>query len=192
MRIAITTPTGHIGGEVTRLLLSSGAKLVLLARNRNRVQEFERVGAQIRVGSQDNEKFVTEATVGADALLWVTPPNMACDNVRAFQAACGRAAAAVRANRISRVVNISSIGAQSGEGNGPINGLHDVELLLNAFLLTVALDLGDHQPGVPDLFQRSTYIADLCRPDYRFYFFHRNLPLYSPDAFFAGADTHGF
>lgn len=133
MRIAITTPTGHIGRKVTRMLLGSGAKLVLLARDRDRVQEYERVGAQIRVGSVDNEMFVTEATIGADALLWVTPPNMTCPDMRAFQIACGRAAAgAIRANRIPRVVNISSIGAQQAEGNGPINGLHDVERQLNA------------------------------------------------------------
>ena len=67
-----------------------------------------------------------------DALFWVTPPGYGSDDVRAFQNRLGKAAAtAVRANHIPRVVNLSSIGAQFSSGVGPINGLHDVEELLD-------------------------------------------------------------
>jgi uncharacterized protein YbjT (DUF2867 family) len=54
------------------------------------------------------------------------------DNVRAFQNRLGQAAAfAVRENQIPRVVNLSSIGADLDAEVGPINGLHDVEGLLD-------------------------------------------------------------
>jgi uncharacterized protein YbjT (DUF2867 family) len=41
------------------------------------------------------------------------------------------AATAIQANRIPRVVNLSSVGAHLDSGVGPISGLHDVEMILN-------------------------------------------------------------
>ena len=84
------------------------------------------------IGSQDDADFLTKATQDVDALFWVTPPGYGSDNVRAFQNRLGKAAAtAIRTNHIPRVVNLSSIGAQFASGVGPINGLHDVEELLD-------------------------------------------------------------
>ena len=84
------------------------------------------------IGSQDDADYLTKATQDVDALFWVTPPGYGSDNVRAFQNRLGKAAAtAIRTNHIPRVVNLSSIGAQFSSGVGPINGLHDVEELLD-------------------------------------------------------------
>jgi uncharacterized protein YbjT (DUF2867 family) len=133
MRIAITTPTGHIGYKLTHYLLSAGAKVVLLARDGAKVRTFEQMGAVVRQGSQDDPKFVTEATADASALFWLTPPNMVSPDLREFQRACGYAAArAVRVNKIPHVVNLSSFGAHAEYGAGPVSGLHDVEQLLDA------------------------------------------------------------
>jgi uncharacterized protein YbjT (DUF2867 family) len=133
MRIAITTPTGHIGTKVTDILLDWGAKVVLLVRDVVKVQHFARRGAEVKRGSLDDAKFVTDATRGVDALFWVTPPNMTSPDYRGFQKSVGSAAAAaIRDNQISRVVNLSSFGVQVPFGCGPVSGLHDVEELLNA------------------------------------------------------------
>ncbi len=84
------------------------------------------------IGSQDDADYLVKATQDVDALFWVTPPGYGSDNVRAFQNRLGKAAAtAIRTNHIPRVVNLSSIGAQFASGVGPINGLHDVEELLD-------------------------------------------------------------
>ena len=132
MRIAITTPTGNIGNKLTHYLLSAGAKVVLLARDIKKVREFEQMGAVIRLGSQDDATFVTEATADVSSLFWVTPPNLTSPDLREFQRACGFAAArAVRVNKIPHVVNLSSVGAHLEYGAGPISGLHDVEDMLN-------------------------------------------------------------
>jgi uncharacterized protein YbjT (DUF2867 family) len=40
-------------------------------------------------------------------------------------------AAAIKANRIEYVVNLSSTGAHLPAGNGPVNGLHDIEQKIN-------------------------------------------------------------
>jgi uncharacterized protein YbjT (DUF2867 family) len=84
------------------------------------------------IGSQDDADYLVKSTRDVDALLWVTPPGYGSDNVRAFQNRLGKAAAtAIRTNRIGRVVNLSSIGAELNSGVGLINGLHDVEGLLD-------------------------------------------------------------
>lgn len=133
MRIAITTPSGHIGSALTHYALEAGADVRLLSRRPEKLQQFVDRGAKAVRGSQDDLDFVKWMTYGVDALFWVTPPGYGSDDVRAFQNRLGKVAAcAIRENRIPRVVNISSIGGHLGSGVGPINGLHDVECLLDA------------------------------------------------------------
>jgi uncharacterized protein YbjT (DUF2867 family) len=134
MKIAITTPTGHVGSAVTDLLLDFGGdvRVKLLGRRPETLKRFADRGAEIFIGAQDDVHFLVEATQDVDALFWATPPGYGSDNVRAFQNRFGKAAAtAIRTNEISRVVNLSSIGAQFASGVGPINGLHDIEYELD-------------------------------------------------------------
>ena len=130
MKIAVVTPTGHVGSAVADFLLEFGGdiQVVLLGRCLDRLKEFVRRGAEMAIGSQDDADYLVKATRGVDALFWATPPGYGSDDVRAFQNRLGRTAAtAIRTNRIPRVVNLSSLGAQLDSGVGPINGLHDVE-----------------------------------------------------------------
>ncbi len=134
MKIAITTPSGHIGSAVADFLLDSGGDIGvrLLGRRPENLRKLVKRGAETAIGSQDNTDFLIKATQDVDALLWVTPPGYGSDDLRGFQNRLGKAAAtAIRTNRIARVVNVSSIGAQFVSGAGPIGGLHDVENLLN-------------------------------------------------------------
>ncbi len=134
MKIAVTTPTGHVGSTVVDFLLEfgGGIRVTMLGRRPTKLKESLRRGAEMAVGSQDDADYLIKATYGADALFWATPPGYGSDNVRAFQNRLGKAAArAIRANGIPRVVNLSSIGAESSSGVGPVNGLHDVEDMLD-------------------------------------------------------------
>jgi uncharacterized protein YbjT (DUF2867 family) len=134
MKIGVTTPTGHVGSAVTDFLLDVGGstKVKLLGRRPERLRRFVERGAEMAVGSQDDANYLIRATRGVDALFWATPPGAGSDNVRAFQNRLGLAAAtAIRSNQIACVVNLSSIGADHDSGFGPINGLHDIERLLD-------------------------------------------------------------
>jgi uncharacterized protein YbjT (DUF2867 family) len=134
MRIAVTTPTGHVGGAVVNFLLGFGGdiRVIVLGRRPERLKQFVQRGAEVAVGSQDDADYLVKATRGADALFWATPPGYGSDDLRAFQNRLGRAgAAAIRKNNIPRVVNLSSVGAHLDQGVGPIGGLHDVERLLS-------------------------------------------------------------
>ncbi len=130
MKIAVTTPSGHVGRAVVGYLLDLGPtiQLKLLCRRPEKLRGFVERGAEIAVGSQDDVDYMLRATGDVDALFWATPPGYGSDDVRAFQNRLATAACtAIRANEIPRVVNLSSIGAHLSSGVGPINGLYDAE-----------------------------------------------------------------
>jgi uncharacterized protein YbjT (DUF2867 family) len=134
MRIAVTTPTGHVGRAVTDFLLGSGdgVRVKLLCRRAKDLSDFINRGVELAVGSLEDADYLIRATRDVDALFWVTPPGYGSDNLRAYQNRMGRSAAeAVHTNKISRVINLSSIGADLESGAGPISGLGDVEKMLN-------------------------------------------------------------
>ncbi len=133
MRIVVSTPTGNVGRVTTDRLLDADAEVVVIHRDATNVEDFAQRGAQVFQGSIADEVSLTAATEGADALFWVTPSSSTAANLRAAQNDFGAAAAAaIRANEIPRVVNVSSFGAQHDAGTGPIAGLHDVEEMLEA------------------------------------------------------------
>jgi len=134
MRIAVTTPTGHVGSAVADFLLDFGGNVQvrLLGRRADKLTDLIQRGAETVIGSQDDVDYLCRATQGVNALFWATPPGYGSDNVRAFQNRLGTVGAkAIETNQIARVVNLSSIGADMESGNGPIGGLNDVEGLLN-------------------------------------------------------------
>ncbi len=138
MSIAVTTPTGHIGTVVTNHLLNAGAQVTLLTRKPEKVKEFVERGATVFQGSQEDKDFVTRATQGVDALFWLTPLEFSSTDFRGHFKRMGQAAAAaVRSNRIPRVVHLSGAGAHLTSGPGPIPGLHDIEQRLDDVVTSV-------------------------------------------------------
>jgi uncharacterized protein YbjT (DUF2867 family) len=134
MRIAVTTPTGHVGSAVADFLLDLGGdvQVRLLGRRPDKLTDFIRRGAETVIGAQDDVDYLCRATQDVDALLWVTPPGYGSDNLRTYQNRLGEAVAkAIQTNDIARVVNLSSVGAHLTSGTGPIAGLHDVEERIN-------------------------------------------------------------
>lgn len=133
MIITVIGATGTVGRKVAPLLQRmKGIQVNLIARDREKVEQFTDFGGMVCEGDLEDAEFVARATATTDALFWVTPTAIAETDLRAFQNRLGaNAARAVVTNRIGRVVNLSSIGAHLGFDTGPIDGLHDVEQHLN-------------------------------------------------------------
>jgi hypothetical protein len=87
VKIAVTTPTGHVGSAVADILLDSGddISVKLLGRRPEALRTFVERGAQISIGSQDDPDYLVKATQGVDALFWATPPGYGSDDVRVSQ-----------------------------------------------------------------------------------------------------------
>jgi uncharacterized protein YbjT (DUF2867 family) len=131
MSIVITTPAGHIGSRVLQQLLKAGADVSVIVRDPEKLSDSVRSEVKVHQGSLSDASFVTKAFQGASAVLWLTPPNYAQPDVAAYHMEMGSiAATAIKTNKIPRVVNISSAGAQL-KNAGPISGLGTVERKLN-------------------------------------------------------------
>jgi uncharacterized protein YbjT (DUF2867 family) len=131
--IAVTTPTGHVGSHVARLLCQAGVRPRLLVRNPDRLDAGLRDLAELAVGDQRDAGYVAEATRGAEAVFWVHPDDWSRPDPDADAERAGEGlAAAMRQNRIPRVVFQSSVGAELRQGAGFIDGLARIEQRLDA------------------------------------------------------------
>lgn len=160
MRIVVTTPTGHVGSRVVRLLVQAGLRPTVLVRRASRLDPDLRARCEVVEGDQGDLAAVTRATDGADALYWVNPPTDDDDPVAGYARMGEVAAAAVAGNAVPRVVFQSSVGAEARHGFGEIDGLARTEELLDAtgahvthlrcgyFFTNLLLDLESVRSGV--------------------------------------------
>jgi len=128
MRIAVTTPTGHIGNKLANLLLDRKADVTLIARHPEKVKDLTSRGAKVIAGEHSDAAVVEQAVKAADALFWLTPSDITSHDPLGLARRMAEAGASViRKHPDLRVVQLSSAGAFLPSGTGPIVGLHDTE-----------------------------------------------------------------
>jgi uncharacterized protein YbjT (DUF2867 family) len=124
--------TGNVGGKIADILLKKGEKVRALSRSMDKLKPLKDRGAEAFAGDAADPVFLTRAFTGADAVFVLVPPNMIAADFRTYQNKIGDSIAqAIRSSGVKYVVNLSSIGAELSDGNGPIKGLHDQEQRLN-------------------------------------------------------------
>ncbi|MDA8412462.1 MAG: NmrA family NAD(P)-binding protein [Desulfobacteraceae bacterium] len=130
---AIIGATGNIGSRVADILLSKGEKVRVIGRDTGRLQQYVDRGAEAAAGDLQDTSFLTGAFKGVEAVFAMIPPNYSALNFRAYQDVVGLSiATAISTAGVSHVVNLSSQGADLPRGTGPILGLRDQEIRLNA------------------------------------------------------------
>lgn len=129
MKLAITMPTGKIGGKLTNELLDRGGhELRLLTRDRSKVRDASQRGAKVFEGRLEDRDFFTRATAGVDSLFMVLPIDSRSENLsRDCTQIIDSAVHAVNVNHVPRVVFVSSLGAHLTEGTGPVMYLRQAE-----------------------------------------------------------------
>ncbi|GAA4924451.1 uncharacterized protein YbjT (DUF2867 family) [Actinomycetospora succinea] len=160
MNIAITTPRGHVGAHVLRILVQAGVRPRVLMRDPDVLDPVWRDHVDAVRCDQDDGDAVVAATRGVEALFWVSPTVHGGDPVEAHARLGGHVARAVAENGIARTVFQSSIGAEKRHGAGEIDGLARVEEALDAtgaaalhlrcayFFTNLELDLDGVREGV--------------------------------------------
>ncbi|WP_223633486.1 NmrA family NAD(P)-binding protein [Corallococcus sp. EGB] len=127
MSIVINTPNGNIGRPLVQRLLKAGRKVTVISRTPEKIADLVKLGAKVVQGSLDEQATLDAALAGAEALFWLSPPAIRPD-FNAWATANGqRAAQAVKAHGVKRVVLISSVGAQNGPGTGPVSVMKPLE-----------------------------------------------------------------
>ncbi|MEU1073050.1 MULTISPECIES: NAD(P)H-binding protein [unclassified Streptomyces] len=128
MTIAVTTPTGHVGSRVVRLLLQAGVRPRVLVRDPARLDDETRARVDVRQGDLTDAEFVRRAVAGARTVFWVDPtPHTAADPVDTSLRTAAPLIEAARTGEVRRVVLLSSIGAEKRRGVGHIDALAGIE-----------------------------------------------------------------
>jgi uncharacterized protein YbjT (DUF2867 family) len=128
MRIVVTTPTGHIGSKLADILLDRGNEITVIVRNPAKVKSLAARGARVIAGEHSNADVLGAAVENADALFWLTPPNMAShDPLGDAIRFADEGAKVTQKHPELHVVQLSSVGAHLPNGTGPIAGLHATE-----------------------------------------------------------------
>ncbi|MGW7102839.1 NmrA family NAD(P)-binding protein [Streptomyces sp. NPDC054838] len=133
MTIVVTTPTGHVGSRVVRLLLQAGVRPRVLVRDPARLDGETRERVDVRRGDLTDAGFVREAVAGVRTVFWVDPtPHTTADPIDASLSTAAPLVEAARAGDVGRVVLLSSIGAERRHGAGHIDALGGIEEELDA------------------------------------------------------------
>jgi uncharacterized protein YbjT (DUF2867 family) len=128
----VTGASGNIGGKITETLLHNGKKVRVVGRDAGKLKLLADKGAEVWVGSLQDEVFLGEVFTGANAVYTMTPINVKAENLRVYQNRIGEAIfTALKNTQVDYVVNLSGLGAHRPDKTGPILGLYDQEQRLN-------------------------------------------------------------
>jgi uncharacterized protein YbjT (DUF2867 family) len=123
--------TGHVGSVVANELLEKKQPIKVIVRDPKKGETWSKKGAEVAVGSLDDQSFLTGALRGASGFFTLLPPNYQVADFFAFQRKTADAiGGAVKAAGVPQVVMLSSVGADLPSGTGPIKGLHYLEGVL--------------------------------------------------------------
>lgn len=132
MKYVLLGAAGHITRPLATQLLQAGHQVVVVGRSAQSLAPLTALGAQVAIGSVEDIAFLTGTFSGADAVYTMVPPRWDAPDWKGWIARTGGGyAEAIRQAGVSRVVNLSSVGAHLPEGCGPVSGLYFVERALN-------------------------------------------------------------
>ena len=132
MKIVITGSTGQIGTQLLGRLDFERNEIVLIGRNRSKLEAFESRGATVREGSMLDPAFMRSALEGAEAYLFLPPPHFGSEDMIAeYRELAHVSQEAARGAGVQRIVHLSTLGAHlDREETGLIRGQHLAETII--------------------------------------------------------------
>jgi uncharacterized protein YbjT (DUF2867 family) len=128
MKYVITGSLGNISKPLTEKLVKAGHEVTVITSKESNRAAIDALGAKAAVGSVEDGDFIRSAFAGADAVYLMVPPKWDVNNWLGYQQqVADNYIAAIKANAIKHVVELSSIGAHMRKGAGPIDGLGYLE-----------------------------------------------------------------
>lgn len=135
---AVTGITGQVGGVVARLLLAAGHDVRAVVRDAAKGDAWAKQGCEVALADVNDEHALQRSFEGVEGVFVLLPPTF--DPSPGFpeaRKAIAALRAALAAARPSKVVVLSTIGAQATQPN-LLNQLQILEQELGALLMPVA------------------------------------------------------
>jgi len=132
MKIVITGSTGQIGSSLIKNLDFSKNEIVLISRNRSKLEDAAKRGANVLEGDMLDGKFTRRALSGADTYFFLPPPNFQSnDMVEEYRQLATVSRDAAREAGVERILHLSTLGGHlDREETGLIRGQHLAEPLI--------------------------------------------------------------
>jgi len=122
--IVVTTPTGHIGGQlVAKLLASTDEPVRVVVRDRSRLPAQVADAVEVVEGSHGDPATLARAFKGADSVFWLVPTDGQAPSVYAAYVGFSiPAAQALVDHAVSRAVVVSALGRGYQGFTGHVSG----------------------------------------------------------------------
>lgn len=132
-KIVILGASGTVGSKIAKILLEEGKHQVkLLARNPEKLKDFQNLGAEIITGDVNDVNVLTKTFATADSAFLILPDNVKAEDTRAYQRkVTSNYIEAIEKSGIKYIVNMSSLGSHMHDGNGIMGGTGEQEVRLN-------------------------------------------------------------
>ena len=131
--IAVIGATGNTGSRIATTLLDRGHAVRVIARSADKLASLAARGADAVAADLTDTDALSAALRGAGAVYTMQPVDPTVTDYRAHQRAIGEAVTeAIRAEGVTRVVALSSLGAEQPAGTGFIAALGEQEDRLRA------------------------------------------------------------
>jgi uncharacterized protein YbjT (DUF2867 family) len=169
--IAVMGASGNTGGEITRLLLAEGQRVRVLGRSPERLEELETAGAEVAIGDATDAGYLALAFAGADAVYTLMPYDPTHPDYHSQQRQLGSAVTeALGVAEVSKVVSLSSLGADVAAGTGVVASLREQEERLRALdaadvLFVRAAPFFEMFFGSLEFISRAGFMGDVVAPD---------------------------
>jgi NAD(P)H dehydrogenase (quinone) len=125
---AITGVTGHVGRAVAFHLQEQNVPFKAVVRNTARAEELAAEGLISVVAELRDTQALANAFADVDGVFVMTPPLLEAENpLEDHMLMLQALTEAIRIANPSKIVYLSSVGAQHQDGTGAIRKLHDME-----------------------------------------------------------------
>lgn len=131
MEIVIGAAAGNIGSRIAKKVASANHSAVLLGNKLSSLHDLNIPNSSSYEVDMSNLEQVVEHTKGADAIFWLVPPNIAVSSLKEwYDDIIAAGVAAIKENKIPRVVAISSLGAGISDNLGTVTYVGNLERAL--------------------------------------------------------------
>ncbi|WP_026706593.1 NAD(P)H-binding protein [Flavobacterium soli] len=133
MKIIVTGSLGNIGKPLTVELVKKGHSVIVVSSKEEKRNEIENLGAKATIGSIEDILFLKQTFMGADAVFCMVPPADYKEPNRSeyYSRIANSYFKAIQETKVSRVIHLSTFGADLDKGTGILLGAHYAEKILN-------------------------------------------------------------